>query len=52
MELTVIIPNRNSQFTNQTINSVLENAGCEVEVIVNVDENWPEPLSKDKRVTL
>jgi len=51
MELTVIIPNRNSQFTNQTINSVLENAGCEVEVIVNVDENWPVPLSKDKRVT-
>ena len=51
MELTVIIPNRNSQFTNQTINSVLKNAGCEVEVIVNIDENWPVPLSKDKRVT-
>ena len=50
-ELSVIIPNRNSQFTNQTIQSILDNAGCDVEVIVNVDEKWPLPLSTDKRVT-
>lgn len=50
IDLTVVIPNRNSQFTTQTINDVLKNAGCEVEVIVNVDENWPEPLVEDERV--
>ena len=50
-ELSVLIPNRNSQFTNKTIQSVLDNAGCDVEVIVNVDEKWCLPLSTDKRVT-
>jgi glycosyltransferase involved in cell wall biosynthesis len=49
-ELSVIIPNRNSPFTTQTINDVLKNAGCDVEVIVNVDENWPTPLVEDARV--
>jgi len=50
IELSVIIPNRNSQFTTQTINDCLKNAGCEVEVVVNVDERWPEPLVNDARV--
>lgn len=50
IELSVIIPNRNSQFTTQTINDVLKNAGCEVEVIVHVDENWPLPIVDDPRV--
>lgn len=50
-ELSVIIPNRNCQFTSKTVDDVLRNAGCDVEVIVNVDELWPTPLSKDKRVT-
>lgn len=50
IELSVIIPNRNSPFTTQTINDVLKNAGCEVEVIVNVDEKWPTPLVEDARV--
>ena len=50
IELSVVIPNYNSPFTNKTIEDVLKNAGCEVEVIVNVDGNWPEPLSEDKRV--
>ncbi|MAG60135.1 hypothetical protein CMO96_05115 [Candidatus Woesebacteria bacterium] len=49
-DLSVIIPNRNSPFTTQTIEDVLKNAGCRVEVIVNVDETWPEPLSEDARV--
>jgi glycosyltransferase involved in cell wall biosynthesis len=50
IDLSVVIPNRNSPFTSQTIDDVLKNAGCEIEVIVNVDENWPEPLSEDERV--
>ena len=49
--LSVVIPNRNSPFTPKTIQGILDNAGCEVEVIVNVDENWPDPLSEDPRVT-
>lgn len=44
IELSVIIPNRNSPFTNQTIHDVLNKAGCKLEVIVNVDEKWPNPL--------
>lgn len=48
--LSVIIPNRNCQFTSKTIQDVLKNAVGEIEVVVNVDENWPEPLIQDKRV--
>ena len=50
MELSVVIPNRNSPFTTKTIEDVLKNAGCEVEVIVHVDEKWPELLVEDARV--
>jgi glycosyltransferase involved in cell wall biosynthesis len=49
-ELSVIIPNRNSQFTTQTIMDCLNKAGCDVEVIVNVDEKWPTPIVEDTRV--
>lgn len=55
IELSVIIPNRNNgkgaNFINDTINDVLKNAGCSVEVIVNVDEAWPSPLLDDRRIT-
>ena len=50
IELSVVVPNRNSPFTTKTIEDVLKNAGCEVEVIVHVDEKWPEPLVEDARV--
>lgn len=50
IELSVIIPNRNSPFTTKTIQDVLKNAGCNVEVIVNVDEKWPETLVEDDNV--
>src|SRR3990167_1553561 len=50
IELSVCIPNRNSPFTSKTIDDVLKNAGCEVEVIVHIDEKWPEPLVEDGRV--
>ena len=49
-DLSVIIPNRNSQFTTKPIEDVLKNAGCDVEVIVNIDEKWPLPLVEDERV--
>lgn len=50
IDLSVVIPNRNSPFTTKTIEDVLKNAGCSVEVIVNVDEEWPEVLVEDSRV--
>lgn len=50
IDLSVIIPNRNSPFTTKTIEDVLEKAVTNIEVIVNVDEKWPNPLAEDKRV--
>lgn len=49
--LSVLIPNRNSPFTAATVNDLLANARGHVEVIVAVDERWPEPLVSDRRVT-
>ena len=51
VDLTVVIPNRNSPFTIKTIQDIFEKAVTNVEVVVNVDESWPEPLLDDKRVT-
>lgn len=48
--LSVLIPNRNSPFLSKTIDSLLANAVGDIEIIVNVDENWPETLSTDGRV--
>ena len=50
-DLSVIIPNRNSPFTTRTIEDLLEKSVTDIEIIVNVDENWPDPLLEDKRVT-
>jgi glycosyltransferase involved in cell wall biosynthesis len=48
--LSVIIPSRNSPFATKTVNDLLEKAEGEVEIIVNVDEHWPDELTDDKRV--
>lgn len=50
-DLSVIIPNRNSPFCTKTIEDILKKAVTKIEIIVNVDENWPKPLVEDKRVT-
>ena len=50
IELSVIIPNRNSPFLAKTIQDVLDRAGCEVEVIVNIDELWKNWEVNDARV--
>lgn len=50
INLSVIIPNRNSPFCSKTIQDILNKSATDIEVIVNVDENWPKPLVKDKRV--
>ena len=49
-ELSVVIPNRNSPFLAKTIKSALDNAGCGVEVIVNIDEHWINWEIEDPRV--
>lgn len=49
--LSVIIPNWNCPFTTNTIEDVLEKATGEIEVIVTVADQWPEPLLEDKRIT-
>lgn len=49
--LSVVIPNRNSPFAAKTIQDILDKSVCEIEVIVNVDEEWISPLVKDPRVT-
>lgn len=51
VDLSVIIPNRNSPYTTKTILDIFEKAETNIEVVVNVDENWPDPLVEDKRVT-
>ncbi len=51
MDLSVIIPNRNSIFTNKTIQDLLGKSVTDIEIIVNVDEKWPSPVVNDKRIT-
>jgi glycosyltransferase involved in cell wall biosynthesis len=54
MDLSVIIPSRNSggvNFCSKTIQDVLDKSEMDTEVIVCVEEKWPSPLIKDKRVT-
>lgn len=51
--LSVIIPSRNDQFLQKTINDLLSNARGEIEVIVVLDGYWPEPaLIDDPRVRI
>jgi glycosyltransferase involved in cell wall biosynthesis len=49
--LSVIIPNRNSPFLTKTIQDLLNNSVEDIEVLVNVDENKPNEILEDKRVT-
>jgi len=50
IDLSIVIPNRNSQFLTKTIRDVLEKAVTNIEVVVNIDENWPDEIVDDPRV--
>lgn len=51
MALTsIVIPSRNEQFLNKTILDLLSHAEGEIEIIVNLDGYWPEPIISDPRV--
>lgn len=53
MDVSVIIPARNEEFLQQTIDSVLSAAKAETEVIAILDGYWPSPGIQDNpRVTL
>lgn len=45
--LSVIIPSRNDEFLQKTINDLLEKAEGEIEVIVILDGYWPDPILED-----
>lgn len=47
MDLSVLIPARNEVFLARTIESILENAEADTEVIAVLDGYWPDPPIKD-----
>lgn len=53
MDLSVIIPARNEEFLNETINEVLTKSEADTEVIAILDGEWPiKPVQNHPRVTL
>lgn len=50
VDLSVIIPSRNEIFLTQTIKDILSHSVCNTEIIVNVDEKWPEEIVDSNRV--
>ena len=51
--ITAILPSRNEQYLQDTVNSLLNNALGEIEVIVVLDGYWPDPpIKNDKRVVI
>lgn len=42
--LSIVIPARNEQFLQKTIEDLLLHAEGEIEIIVNLDGYWPDPL--------
>jgi len=53
IDLSVIIPARNEPYLQKTIDSLLDSAGGDIEIIVVLDGWWPDPIIKDdQRVIL
>ena len=51
--VSIVIPSRNEIFLEKTVNSLLENATGEIEIIAILDGYWPVPWNvTDKRVVL
>jgi len=48
--LSIVIPNFNSRFASKTVQDILDKSKGDIEVIVNVEQEWPTPLSEDSRV--
>ncbi len=53
MDVSVIIPSCNERFLQPTIDDILVKAKGKIEIIVYLDEFWPDPpLKDDPRVTI
>lgn len=48
--VSIVIPARNEQFLQRTIEDLLEHAEEEIEIIVNLDGYWPDPLFEHPQV--
>jgi glycosyltransferase involved in cell wall biosynthesis len=48
--VSIVIPARNEKYLNPTIEELLKNARGEIEIIVNLDGYWPDPIIGDPRV--
>ena len=42
-DLSIIIPARNEEFLNQTIQNILDNMKSDIEIIAVLDGYWPNP---------
>jgi hypothetical protein len=52
-ELSVIIPSRNEEFLDVTVQDILKNIQADTEIIIILDGYWPEePLPDHDRVTI
>ena len=53
INVSVIIPARNEPYIQNTIDSLLNSAGSNIEIIVVLDGYWPQPTIRgDKRVII
>lgn len=50
VETSIVIPARNEQFLNKTIEDLLAKARGEIEIIAVLDGYWPDPIVRDDRV--
>lgn len=48
--VSIVIPSRNEQFLNNTIEDLLIKAQGDIEIIVNLDGYWHDPIIDDPRV--
>ena len=53
MDLSVLIPARNEQYLQRTIESILAASEADTEIVAIADGYWPDPAIQDNpRVTL
>ena len=49
--ISIVIPERNEPYLNKTLQSILDSATGEIEVFVNIDDEWHKEKIEDKRIT-
>jgi len=52
-KVSIIVPSRKEQYLQNTVSSLLDRAGEDVEVIIVLDGYWPDPpLGEDDRIKI